>query len=195
MTLSILLCTVLHTSIAAIKTWVSQQTSGACNASQLPPDRLAQSIAIVLLQPQIVTIRQCNIVPSTPEGFPVPHAGEEEAAGQDAVHVADIEAYKVKDLWLELEVMSPVSNAGSYSVAVVLYDGGEPVQAAGSPAGIKAQSQFKVRNDYAFRRSFSEKPSVVPGCPGVPGVPMLQHDHHGLPGSWCARVVCLFVVC
>ena len=50
----------------------------------------------------------------------------------------------MKDLWLELEVMSPVSSAGSYSVAVVLYDGGEPVQAAGSPAGIKAQSQFKV---------------------------------------------------
>ncbi|KAL0028702.1 hypothetical protein WJX79_000762 [Trebouxia sp. C0005] len=70
-------------------------------------------------------------------------AGEEEAAGQDAVHIADIEAYKVKDLWLELEVMSPVSSAGSYSVTVVLYDGGEPVQAAGSPAGIKAQSQFK----------------------------------------------------
>ena len=74
----------------------------------------------------------------------VAHAGEEEAAGQDAVGVADIEAYKVKDLWLELEVMSPVSSAGSYSVAVVLYDGGEPVQAAGSPAGTKAQSQFKV---------------------------------------------------
>ncbi|DBA83915.1 TPA: hypothetical protein ACH3X1_006417 [Trebouxia sp. C0004] len=70
-------------------------------------------------------------------------AGEEAAAGQDAVRVADIEAYKVKDLWLELEVMSPVSSAGSYSVTVVLYDGGEPVQAAGSAAGIRAQSQFK----------------------------------------------------
>jgi len=91
-----------------------------------------------------VNIRQHNIVPKSPEAFPVAHAGEEEAAGQDAIQVGDIEAYKVKDLWLELEVMSPVSSAGSYSVAVVLYDGGEPVQAAGSPAGIKAQSQFKV---------------------------------------------------
>ena len=97
-----------------------------------------------MLQLQLVNTRQCNIVPNSSEGLPVVHAGEEEAAGQDAVHVADIEAYKVKDLWLELEVMSPVSSAGSYSVAVVLYDGGEPVQAAGSPAGIKAQSQFKV---------------------------------------------------
>ena len=91
-----------------------------------------------------MNIRQHNIVPKSPEAFPVAHAGEEEAAGQDAIQVADIEAYKVKDLWLELEVMSPVSSAGSYSVAVVLYDGREPVQAAGSPAGIKAQSQFKV---------------------------------------------------
>lgn len=98
----------------------------------------------VVVQLQVVNIRRYNIVPNSPTGFHHAHAGEEEAAGQDAVHVADIEAYKVKDLWLELEVMSPVSSAGSYSVTVVLYDGGEPVQAAGSAAGITAQSQFKV---------------------------------------------------
>ncbi len=143
---------------------------------------------------QLVNTRQHIIVPNSPEAFPVARAGEEGAAGQDAVQVADIEAYKVKDLWLELEVMSPVSSAGSYSVAVVLYDGGEPVQAAGGPAGVKAQSQFKVRKDYAFPHQFSEKPSVIPGCPGVQGMPMLQQHHHGVPGSWCARVVHLFVV-
>ena len=144
-----------------------------------------------MLHLQLVTIRQHNIAPNSPEAFSDDRAGEEEAAGQDAVHVADIEAYKVKDLWLELEVMSPVSSAGSYSVAVVLYDGGEPVQAAGSPAGTKAQSQFKVRKDYAFRRQFSEKPSIIPG---VRGALMLQHHHHSLPGSWCTRIDHLFVV-
>ena len=56
----------------------------------------------------------------------------------------DVEPYKVKDLWLDLEVMSPVSIAGSYSIAVVLYDGGEPVQAAGSSGRVRAQSAFKV---------------------------------------------------
>ncbi len=66
--------------------------------------------------------------------------GEED----DAVGVADIEAYKVKDLWLELEVMSPVSAAGSCAVSVVLYEGGEPVQGAGSSVGVRVQSQFKV---------------------------------------------------
>lgn len=98
----------------------------------------------MVLPLELVNTGQCSIVPNSSEGSCDAHAGEEEAAGQDAVHIADIEAYKVKDLWLELEVMSPVSSAGSYSVTVVLYDGGEPVQAAGSPAGIKAQSQFKV---------------------------------------------------
>ena len=69
----------------------------------------------------------------------------EEADGEGALQLADIEAYKVKDLWLELELMSPVSTAGSYSLTVILYDGGEPVQAAGSSAGVRVDSQFKVR--------------------------------------------------
>ena len=68
----------------------------------------------------------------------------EEADGEGALQLADIEAYKVKDLWLELELMSPVSTAGSYSLTVILYDGGEPVQAAGSSAGVRVDSQFKV---------------------------------------------------
>ena len=54
------------------------------------------------------------------------------------------ETYRVKDLWLEVEVMSPVSMAGSYSAAVVLYDGSEPVQAAGSTDGVRTQTTFKV---------------------------------------------------
>ena len=58
----------------------------------------------------------------------------------------DVEAYKVKDLWIDLEVMSPVSNAGSYSITVTLYDGGEPVQAAGSSGAVRVQSAFKVRD-------------------------------------------------
>ena len=40
--------------------------------------------------------------------------------------------------------MSPVSMAGSYSAAVVLYDGSEPVQAAGSTDGVRTQTAFKV---------------------------------------------------
>ena len=54
------------------------------------------------------------------------------------------ETYRVKDLWLEVEVMSPVSMAGSYSAAVVLYDGSEPVQAAGTMDGVRTQTTFKV---------------------------------------------------
>ena len=61
---------------------------------------------------------------------------------KEAVKVADIEAYKVKDLWLELDMMSPVGIAGSFAVTVILYDGGEPVLTAGSAT--QAQSQFKV---------------------------------------------------
>lgn len=58
--------------------------------------------------------------------------------------IVDVEPYKVKDLWLDLEVMSPVSIAGSYSITVALYDGGEPVQAAGSSGALRVQSAFKV---------------------------------------------------
>ncbi len=54
------------------------------------------------------------------------------------------ETYRVKDLWLEVEVMSPVSMAGSYSAAVVLYDGSEPVQAAGTTNGVRKQTAFRV---------------------------------------------------
>ena len=56
----------------------------------------------------------------------------------------DVEAYKVKDLWLDLEVMSPVSIPGSYSITVALYDGGEPVPAAATSNGVRVQSAFKV---------------------------------------------------
>lgn len=58
--------------------------------------------------------------------------------------VVDVEAYKVKDLWIDLEVMSPVSTAGSYSITVTLYDGGEPVYAAGNLGAVRVQSAFKV---------------------------------------------------
>lgn len=61
-----------------------------------------------------------------------------------ATQVVDVEAYKVKDLWLDLEVMSPVSIPGSYSITVALYDGGEPVPAAGTSNGVRVQSAFKV---------------------------------------------------
>ena len=40
--------------------------------------------------------------------------------------------------------MSPVSMAGSYSAAVVLYDGSEPVQAAGTTEGVRTQTAFRV---------------------------------------------------
>ena len=30
----------------------------------------------------------------------------------------------------------------------------------------KAQTVEKKRKDYAFRRQFNEKPSMIPGCPG-----------------------------
>ena len=56
--------------------------------------------------------------------------------------LADVEVYKVKDLWLELDMMSPVSIPGSYAITVALYDGGEPVVAACSAAQV--QSQFQV---------------------------------------------------
>lgn len=59
------------------------------------------------------------------------------------MRIADVEAYKVKDLWVELDMMSPVDQPGSYSIALVLYDSMEPVQAAGSTV-VKAQSNFKV---------------------------------------------------
>ncbi len=36
--------------------WLSQQASGACNASQLPPHRLVLSITNAALQPQLVNI-------------------------------------------------------------------------------------------------------------------------------------------
>ena len=61
-----------------------------------------------------------------------------------AAPVVDVEAYKVKDLWIDLEVMSPVSTAGSYSITVTLYDGGEPVYAAGNLGAVRVQSAFKV---------------------------------------------------
>lgn len=61
-----------------------------------------------------------------------------------AAQVVDVEAYKVKDLWIDLEVMSPVSIPGSYSITVALYDGGEPVPAAGTSGGVQVQSAFKV---------------------------------------------------
>lgn len=61
-----------------------------------------------------------------------------------AARVVDVEAYKVKDLCIDLEVMSPVSIPGSYSITVALYDGGEPVPAAGTSNGIRVQSTFKV---------------------------------------------------
>ena len=60
------------------------------------------------------------------------------------MRIADVETYKVKDLWLELDVMSPVDLPGSYSIAVVLYDNLEPVQFAGNSA-VKIQSEFKVQ--------------------------------------------------
>jgi len=43
---------------------LSQQASGACDTSQLPPDRLVQSITGVAAQ--LVTVRQNNIVPNSP---------------------------------------------------------------------------------------------------------------------------------
>ena len=61
-----------------------------------------------------------------------------------AAQIVDVEPYKVKDLWIELEVMSPVSIPGSYSITVTLYDGGEPVHAAGSSSGVRVQSAFRV---------------------------------------------------
>ena len=63
-----------------------------------------------------------------------------------AARIVDDEPYKVKDLWLDLEVMSPVGIPGSYSITVALYDGGEPVQAAGSSGGVRVQSEYKVRH-------------------------------------------------
>lgn len=66
-----------------------------------------------------------------------------DAAEADPVRIADVETYKVKDLWLELDMMSPVDQPGSYSIAVVLYDNLEPVQAAGNNV-VKVQSDYKV---------------------------------------------------
>ena len=62
----------------------------------------------------------------------------------EAVRIAAVETYKVKDLWLVLDVMSPVDLPGSYSIAVVVYDNLEPVQFAGNSA-VKIQSEFKVQ--------------------------------------------------
>ena len=56
--------------------------------------------------------------------------------------MADVEAYKVKDLWLELDMMSPVGIPGSYAITVALYDNGEPIQAAGS--AVQVQSNYQV---------------------------------------------------
>jgi hypothetical protein len=41
---------------------LSQQASGACDASQLHPDRLVQSIIGVAVETQLVNVRQHNIV-------------------------------------------------------------------------------------------------------------------------------------
>ena len=65
-------------------------------------------------------------------------------AEAEPVRIADVESYKVKDLWLDLDVMSPVDFPGHYSIAVVLYDSLEPVLAAGNTAR-KVQSDFKVQ--------------------------------------------------
>ena len=35
----------------------------------------------------------------------------------------------------------------------------------------------KKRKDYAFRRQFNEKPSIIPGCPGGQGNPFMLHTH------------------
>ena len=41
----------------------------------------------------------------------------------------------------------------------------------------------KKRKDYAFRRQFNEKPSIIPGCPGVPKLHIVNYlymeDGHG----------------
>jgi len=51
-----------HNSIY-LKSGLSQQASRACDASQLLPDRLVVSITGVVIQLQLVNIRQHNIVP------------------------------------------------------------------------------------------------------------------------------------
>ena len=56
----------------------------------------------------------------------------------------------MKDLWLDLDVMSPVDLPGHYSIAVVLYDSLEPVQAAGN-AAVKVQSEYKVQTASNYR--------------------------------------------
>ena len=42
---------------------LSQEVSGACDAGQLPPDRLVLSITNVVMYLQLMDIRQDNIVP------------------------------------------------------------------------------------------------------------------------------------
>ena len=81
--------------------------------------------------------------PYTPETIRIFLSGLAEDK-EPAAQVVDVEAYKVKDLWIDLEVMSPVSIPDSYSITVALYDGGEPVPAAGTSSGVGVQSAFKV---------------------------------------------------
>ncbi len=36
----------------------------------------------------------------------------------------------------------------------------------------------KKRKDYAFRRQFNEKPSIIPGCPGMPWIMLIRLASH-----------------
>jgi len=39
----------------------------------------------------------------------------------------------------------------------------------------------KKRKDYAFRRQFNEKPSIIPGCPGAMALPPVHPDDLAVP--------------
>ncbi len=47
----------------------------------------------------------------------------------------------------------------------------------------------KKRKDYAFRRQFNEKPSIIPGCPGKRLILVLA-DKAGSRISWADMVCC-----
>ena len=42
------------------------------------------------------------------------------------------------------------------------------------PVRVSPERKEKKRKDYAFRRQFNEKPSIIPGCPGRVS-PQLKH--------------------
>ena len=115
-----------------------------------------EACLVVLFQPE-----QCPVGPNVAVcGTSQTHViytsvGEVADRGAEAelVRIADVESYKVKDVWIELEVMSPVDIPGSYSIAVVMYDSLEPALSGAKLPGEKTHSAFQVQASQSITAS------------------------------------------